>query len=123
MENNKVSLTDMLNYDVDTYLKQVELALIQKTFNDPKLLTILRKVLLPVVNDPDMPLEEMSKDVWLVGRDYSMIPNEEIKSIVLARQEAIKFVMGGLMQLKIIANTKKETSAEKALRERKNSNK
>ena len=65
----------------------------------------------------------MSKDVWLVGRDYAAIPDAEIKSIVLARQEAIRFIMGGLIQLKVIANTKKETTTEKALRQQKDSSK
>jgi len=123
MEQKKVSLSDVLNYNVDTYLKPEELELICNTFNDPKVLKVLRKMLLPSVGDLDLPLEEMTKDVWLVGRDYSMIPDGEIKSIVLARQEAIKFIMGGLIQLKVIANTKKETPTEKAWRERKDSSK
>lgn len=119
----KVSLSDMLNYNADTYLKPDEMNLICNTFNDPKVMSILRKVLLPSVGDLELPLEEMSQDVWLVGRDYAMIPDSEIKSIVLARQEAIKFIVGGLIRLKIIANTKKETQTEKALRIKKDSSK
>ena len=84
---------------------------------------VLRKAMLPSVGDLELPLEEISKDAWLVGRDYSMIPDAEIKSIVLARQEAIKFIMGGLIQLKVIASSKTETKAEKALREQKDSSK
>ena len=113
----------MLNYNADTYLKPDEMNLICNTFNDPKVMSILRKVLLPSVGDLELPLEEMSQDVWLVGRDYAMIPDSEIKSIVLARQEAIKFIVGGLIRLKIIANTKKETQTEKALRIKKDSSK
>ena len=119
----KVSLSDVLNYNVDTYLNSDELNLIYNTFNDARVLKVLRKILLPSVGDIDLPLEEMSKDVWLVGRDYAAIPDAEIKSIVLARQEAIRFIMGGLIQLKVIANTKKETTTEKALRQQKNSSK
>ena len=122
-EPKKINLRDVLNYEPDTDLSPEELHLMQKTFNDNRILKVLRKIMLPSVGDLELSPEEFSKDVWLVGRDYSMIPDAEIKSIVLARQEAIKFVMGGLVQLKVIANSIKETQAEKALREQKNSSK
>ena len=123
MNEKKVSLSDVLNYDTDNYFSPEELSLIYSTFSDPKVMKILRKAMLPSVGDLELPLEEISKDAWLVGRDYSMIPDAEVKSIVLARQEAIKFIMGGLIQLKVIASTKTETKTEKALREQKDSSK
>lgn len=122
-EPKNIKLQDVLNYDIDTYLTPEELHLIQNTFNDNRVLKVLRKVMLPSVGDLELTPEEFSKDVWLNGRDYSMIPDAEIKSIVLARQEAIKFIMGGLINLKIMANLKKETQMEKTLREKKNSSK
>lgn len=121
-KTKSISMKDLLDYDVDTYLKPEELALIKSIFKGNKeIFKILKKLLLPSATDIDMPLEEFSKDVWLVGRDYSQIPNDEIKSIVLARQEAIKFVVGGLVQLRVIAESKTETPAEIALRRKNDS--
>lgn len=123
MVEKSVSLQDMLVYQPETYFKPEELALIQNTFKDSKVTKVLRKALLPSVGDLDLPIEEMGKDLWLVGRDYSAIPEAEVKSIVLARQEAIKFVMGGLIQLKQIANSAPVSDQVKAGRNEKNSTK
>lgn len=122
-KSKQANLADILNYEADTYLKAEEIALIQSTFKDARMMRLLRKVMLPTVGDPDMPIEEVGSDMWLVGRDYAAMPNEEIKSVVLARQEAIKFVVGGLIKLKMIANQKVENSVERALREKQNSSK
>ena len=99
------SLHDLLAYIPESYFSQDELALIQNTFKDSRVTKVLRKALLPSVGDPDLPLEEMGKDFWLVGRDWATIPAEEVKPIAIGRQEAIKFIMGGLIMLKQIANS------------------
>lgn len=119
-----INLKDLLEYDTDTYLKPEELALIKSTFRGNKtIFKVLKKLLLPSIFDQDMPVEELGNDVWLVGRDYSAIPNDEVKSIVLARQEAIKFICGGLVKLRVIAESKTETPEEVALRRKSDSTK
>lgn len=115
------SLQDILNYQVDSYFSNDEISLIQNTFKDPKMINLLRKALLPSVGDPSLPMEEMAGDVWLQGRDYGSIPESEIKSIVVGRQEAIKFIIGGLIKLKVIANSKPETNIEETFRRSKDS--
>lgn len=118
----RATLKDLINYEPDTYITKDETSLIRNTFKgNDALFKVLRKVLLPSVGDPNLPIEEIEKDMWLAGRDYSQIPAEEIKPIVLARQDAIKFVLGALIQLKIIANSAEETEIEKAYRRTKDS--
>lgn len=119
MPQQKASLKDILNYEIESYLTEADMDLIRTTFKgNTRLLQVLRKVFLPSVGDSALPIEEIGKDVWLTGLDYSMMQNEEIKSIVLARQDAIKFVAGGIMQLKYIANeevkSKEDIEAAKA---------
>ena len=120
----KAQLKDLLNYEPEQYLSKGEINLIKYHFRDnEKLLKILRKLFLASVADPELPIEEMENDIWLVGRDYAQIPNDEVKSIVVARQEAIKFILGGMIKLKILANAKEETETEKADRRKKDSTK
>lgn len=122
--SQKASLRDVLNYEAETYFSDEELSLIRSTFqNNPRLMKVLRKALIPTFSDLELPLEDVGKDLWLVGRDYAQIPDAEIKSIVLARQEAIKFIAGGLINLKVIANAKDESPMEAALRRSKDSTK
>ncbi len=124
MDNRKpANLQDILNYSADSYFSPEEMAWIKTTFKEPSTIKILRKLFLPSVGDPELPPEEMANDIWLQGRDYSGIPNEEIKSIVLARQEAIKFILGTLVRIKVLAHEKEETSVEKAYRLKRDSNK
>lgn len=106
MENKQeqASLRDIISYEPDQYLSDDEVKLIQDTFKgNKKLLHVLRKVLMPSIADPELPVEEFGKDLFLVGRDYASIPASEMKQIVLAREEAIKFICGGLISLKQIA--------------------
>lgn len=114
-------LEDVLNYEAETYFSKDEMTLIRTTFRDPRVLKVVRKALMPSVGDREMPIEDLGSDLWLMGRDYGSIPDAEIKSIVLARQDAIKFIMGGLIKLKVMANSKEETSAEAMLRRGKDS--
>lgn len=114
-------LQDILNYDVDAYFNHMELRLIREVFKNPMVIDVIRKAMLPSVGDPKLPIEELGSDVWLMGRDYGSIPEHEIKSIVVARQEAIKFVMGGLIKLKVMANSKEETESARAARQEKDS--
>lgn len=120
----KARLEDILNYDVETYLRPEEMTLIKNTFRDnPLLLRVLRKVLLPSIGDLDLPPEEIGKDLWLTGVNWEQVTEQEAKPIALGKQLAIKYVMGALINLKMIANDKTETPQQKAMRETKDSSK
>lgn len=119
---DKSRLQDLLPYKPDTYLSDDEYSLVRSTFKgNDKLIKVLRKLLLPTAFDPELPIEEMSGDAWMVDRDFASISVEEVKTIVASRQEAIKFVLGGLIKLKVIANTESETPMEAAFRRQKDS--
>ena len=124
MEQNKVRLEDVLHYTPESYFSDDELALIRNTFNGvtgSRLIKIIRKIMLPTISDPDLPIEEINKDAFLSGIDMSSTAAEHLKPIVLGRQEAIKFVIGGLIQLKQVANIKEETPANRQMRRAKDS--
>lgn len=122
MSNEKATLRDVLNYDPEQYLSDDEVALIKSTFKENKrLLTVLRKVLLPTISDPSLPVEEMGHDAYLAGVDWAQIPVDQIKPIILARSEAIKFVMGALIKLKVIANSSDESPYQQQLRRKQDS--
>ena len=122
-ERDRQTLSDIINYEPEVYLTSGDMDLIRSTFKDnPRLLHVLRKVFLPSVGDQAMPLEEIGQDVWM-NMDFSLMQNEEIKSIVLARQDAIKFVAGSLIRLKIIANSAIKSPLEEEIRKQKDSSK
>jgi len=124
MSSEKVRLKDVLGYEADTYLTQEEVDLIRNTFKyNPKLFNILRKILIPNVSDQSLPIEEFGKDVYMIGLDFQSMQVDELKAILLGRQEAIKFIHGGLISLKNIASQDEESDQEKALRDKKNSTK
>lgn len=117
------TLSDIINYKPEMYLSDGDVDLLRSTFKDnPRLMTVLRKVFLPSVGDPAMPVEEIGQDVWM-NMDFSLMQNEEIKSIVLARQDAIKFVAGSLIRLKIIANSLVPSPLDDEMRRKKDSSK
>lgn len=110
----RVSLRDLLNYDPDKYITDEEVAWIKTTFKDnPWAINVLRKMFLPTTYD--LPLERLGEDVWFKGgADYAQIPEQEAKSIIVARQDAIKFVLGGLIALKNLAHSEdQETELER----------
>lgn len=114
-------IEDVVNYDVSQELNETEMSLIRNTFKDnPALITVLRKVFLPSIGDMNLPLEKMGADPFMKV-DWKQIPVDEAKAVVLGIQNANKFVLGGLIQLKVLANSPVETEQEKALRLKKNS--
>ena len=125
METNKdtrAELKDVINYAPDQYLNDAEIAVIQQVFKGNHfLINTLRKVLWPTYYDAQTPLEMFGKDMFDAGRDWAAIPAEEAKILAVARQDAMKFVMGGLIHLKTIANQQSESPDEAALRQQKNS--
>lgn len=119
-------LKDMLSYTPETYFSEDELALIRSTFNGPtgaKILKVIRKTMLPTVSDMELPLEEVSKDMFFNLVDFTTMQTEEVKATAMGIQHSAKTIIGGLIYLKTLANIKDESPAEKALRESKNSSK
>jgi hypothetical protein len=124
--SNKVRLQDVLQYTPDAYFSDDEMDLVRNAFNGAagkRLLKVIRKVMLPTISDPDLPIEEINKDVTLAGIDMLGLAAEHLKPIVLGRQEAIKFVVGGLIMLQQMANIKEEPEQNRALRRAKDSTK
>lgn len=120
--DNRSSLQDIINYVPEDYLSEAEISVIRATFKDnEKLLHILRKIFLPMVIDPELPIEQIGNDVWLAGKDWDAIGVNEAKALIVARQDAIRFVSGGIIKLKVIANQAEESEEQKRLRESKDS--
>lgn len=116
-KESPLTLKDVINYDPELYLQPDEVSWIQNTFkNNPMGIRVLRKVLLPTIADPTMPIEQFPNDFLGAGYDFAQIPHEALKTIVLARQDAIKFIAGGLIKLKVIANNKPESEQDRNAR-------
>lgn len=113
------SLADVLNYEPEKYLSDEDMAII-KTFT-PKHLTVIRKMMLPTVVDAELPMEEMGQDCYLTGIDWMSMPAEHAKAIMQGRTEAIKFILGGLIKLRILATGSVESPLQKEERMRKSS--
>lgn len=122
-QKKSANLQDLLNYKVDTHIVQEDLEVLRGAFASyPELAKIIRKVMLPSVGDTSLPPEEMASDIWLNGMDWSQVSVEEAKALIVARQLTIKFIMGGLIKLKILAVPEtKENSVAVALRNKQNS--
>ncbi len=126
MPNNKdkASLSDIINYKPEQYLSEEELAIIRSTFRDnPKLMTVLRKIFLPTISDPSLPVEEVSKDALLTNIDWMSMSAEHVKAIMQGRMEAIKFIVGGFIQLRMLANSPVESPMSEEARRAKDSTK
>jgi len=122
MSEQPASLKDVLPYDPETYLSKDEVNLVRNTFRgNEALIKVLRKVFLPTAFDPELPVEEIGGDVWMANFDFTQMQSSEVKPLVLGRQDAIKFVIGGLIKLKVIANQTEETEIEAAYRRSKDS--
>lgn len=120
--NQRATLKDVLNYDPEQYLSEEEVALIRSHFNDnPKLIAVIRKLFLPTVSDPSLPLEEFASDAYLAHVEWASMPQDEIKPLMVGRTDAIKFVVGGLIKLKVIASSKEENPYQKELRRKQDS--
>lgn len=99
--------------EVPKLFTEEQTKLIKSTFggDNNELLKILRMTFLPTLLDANVPMEFGANDMWM-DRDFAPIPNEEVKSIVLARQDTIKWVMGSLMRLKQLANQPDEETPQ-----------
>lgn len=115
-----LSLRDVLNYEAEQHLSPEEVKWIQRTFKDNAMgVGVLRKLLVPTVNDPTLPIEEFANDAFNAKLDWTQIPADEAKIIAAARQDAMKFIFGGLVKLKIIAASEPEDSTAAEARRKK----
>ena len=122
MDNKNLELKDIINYTPKTYITKEELNWVKSTFGgeDNKGLMIIRKFLLPSLRDPELPVEEMDKDIWMKFDFLSMSVNE-VKDIAASIQVATKLVAGALIDLTRAANQVEETEMEAAYRRSKDS--
>lgn len=119
MENSKVTLKDVINYEPEKYLSDDEVTIIRNTFKgNPTLMRVLRKIMIPTMADPNLPIEELSSDFYFAAKDWSQIPADEAKILMVARQEALQFIIGGLIKLNVIANVNEESEEEKQKRQK-----
>lgn len=123
MAEKNVTLKDLLQYEPETYLSEEEVAWIRSTFKgNNKAIHILRKCFMPTA--VDLPIEQLMEDLWFKGGfDPASVPDEHLKPLIVARQDVIKFVMGGLINLKQIANMPVESPLNAQLRKEKDSTK
>jgi len=120
-ENQKATLRDVLNYEPEKYINEEDMAIL-KSFT-PKHFALIRKIMLPTVSDPDLPVEEFGKDAFLTGVDWTTMSADHVKAIMQGRMEAIKFILGGIIQMRMLANMKEESPYAEALRRKQNSTK
>lgn len=117
----RATLKDVLNYNPEQYLTDEDIAWVKQTFGNPKAINRLRKLMLPTISDPELPVEQMADDAFLSGFDWMSMPAEHAKVIFAARADAIKFIIGGIIKIKIIASATEESPMEAALRRSKDS--
>lgn len=117
-------LEDIISYTPETYFSEEELELIRGVFNGPsgaRLLKVIRKALLPTISDPDLPVEEMAKDIFMSAVDFRQMQVDEVKATAMGLQLTVKLIAGALMQLKNIANIQEESPQNREQRRRKDS--
>ena len=118
------TLADIINYEPDKYITDDEMSLVRSTFKgNDRLIKVIRKIMLPTTLDPELPIEQMRDDAWMASLDFSQMPVDQVKALVVARQDAIKFILGGLIKLKLMANDQARTQAEIDAMRGKNSSK
>lgn len=123
-KQERAQLKDILNYDPEVYFSEEEVSLLRSHFKgNVKLLAVLRKLFIPTIADPSLPIEQMAEDVWMSSREWAQIPAEEAKILMVARQDALKFILGGFVRLKIFLSATEENPMAEALRRSKDTNK
>lgn len=83
------------------------------------LLKLLRKIFVTPYNF-DAPIGQ-TVDPLTSGRNFADIPIEEVKVLVVARQESLRVIENGLVQIQFLANRIDKTPDELEAESRKNS--
>jgi hypothetical protein len=121
-DNQKSPL--QLNYAPPERFSDEERSIIRSTFKDnDKLLNILKKIMIPQYSDPDVPFELSGADAFNMGREWANMPEQEVKALVVARQDTINWIAGALTWLKMQSSEVEETPEQAALRRGKDSTK
>lgn len=123
-KDKQVRLEDVITYTPETYFSDAEIALIRGSFNGPqgrRLLKVVRKALIPTISDPDLPVEELAKDMFMSMVDFKSMPMDEVKAAVMGLQLSAKIIIGAIIQLTNIANYKEESESSRAMRRAKDS--
>jgi hypothetical protein len=94
MEEQKgMNISDVLGESFETYLTEEDAKIIHSAFSgNPRLLRAIKKVFIPTIQDPEMPVESMAEDFWMGGNsglEWSQIPAEEAKALIVGREQAI----------------------------------
>lgn len=119
-----MSIDEVLGETFETYLTVEDAEIIRNAFrNNKKLLKAIQKIFLPTIQDPEMPPEAIAEDAWLGGKQWDNIPVDEAKALIVARQDTIKAIAGGLIRIKAISNVKEDSLQEIANRRKKDSTK
>lgn len=112
-----------MNYAVKDRITPEDKEILKVAFGDEKVFGILKKIIIPSYADESTPFEMTGADVWLMGRDWSSMPVEEIKALVVAREDTIKYFGGALTYIKTIVNETEETPQNREARRAKDSTK
>lgn len=112
-----------LAYKAPERITEEEKELVRNAFKDERVLDILKKIFMPSYADESNPFEFSGADAFLMGRDWSTIPVDEAKALIVARQDTINWLAGGLTLIKNWLHERPETAQQIAERERKNSTK
>lgn len=112
-----------LNYKPPQRITQEEKELIKKAFADERVLTVLKKIILPYYADESTPLEMTGADAFIMGRDWATMPHEEVKALVVARQDTINWIGGALALIKNWLHEPNESEQDRAERLAKDSTK
>lgn len=110
-----------INYQVRDRITEEDKEILRVAFGNEKVFDILKKIIIPSYSDESTPFEMTGADVWLMGRDWSSMPVEEIKALVVAREDTIKYFGGALTYIKTIVNDTQETPENREARRAKDS--
>lgn len=112
------------NYKAPERITEEETRMIRATFKDNDvLLNVLKKIMIPQYSDPENPFEFTGADAFNMGREWANMPNEEVKALVVARQDTINWIAGALTWLKIQASETEKSPDEVEARRAKDSTK
>lgn len=117
------SPANKMNYTVPDRITQEDKEILRVAFGNEKVFPILKKIFIPHYSDESTPFEMTGADAFLQGRDWHAMPQDEVKALVVAREDTIKWLGGALTYIKTLVNEKEETPENRAARREKDSTK
>lgn len=107
--------------DKEIISKEEQQSLKQHFGGNDVLLKLLRKIFVTPYN-VDAPIGQ-TVDPLTSGRNFADIPMDEAKVLIVARQESLRIIENGLIQIQFLANKTDKTPDELEAESRKNSSK